>query len=234
MNKSAIITHKRRRMDGEGGASKSEDKKHKEDESNSSSAAASRKDTPSGTKRNHCSLIPSDKLVYGRCPNVSSRYEKLGRIGEGTYGRSMTFISWPIGSQIRQHSIDFISTSLPSSSTGVVYRARDKETKEIVALKRCLPHHEATDGFPLTTLREITLLRELQEEGQHNGLVILRDVAVSSRCVSTWYRALIWWEVWIQVIYFCNIFLVLGCHYRHTIQQVGRGSSSFLNMHSMT
>lgn len=67
----------------------------------------------------------------------------------------------------------------------MVYRARDKITKEIVALKRCLPHNEASDGFPLTTLREITLLRELQDGGQDNGIVILKDVAVSSRCVFT-------------------------------------------------
>lgn len=56
----------------------------------------------------------------------------------------------------------------------------------MVALKRCLPHHEASDGFPLTTLREISLLRELQDGGQNNGIVILKDVAVSSRCVITW------------------------------------------------
>jgi len=100
---------------------------------------------------NDCSFLPRSKVAYGRCPNVSSRYEKLGRIGEGTYG--------------------------------VVYRARDKVTGDIVALKRCLPHHEASDGFPLTTLREITLLRELQHGGEQNGIVILKDVAVSSRCV---------------------------------------------------
>lgn len=53
---------------------------------------------------------------YGRCPSVSERYEKIGRVGEGTYG--------------------------------VVYKARDKKSGEICALKRCLPHHEASDGFP--------------------------------------------------------------------------------------
>ena len=82
--------------------------------------------------------------------------------------------------------------SFPLSTIGIVYRARNKETKEIVALKRCLPHHEASDGFPLTTLREITLLRELQ--GLNNGIVILKDVAVSSRCVSTWRKALVYCE----------------------------------------
>jgi len=83
---------------------------------------------------------------FGRCPNVSLRYEKLGRIGEGTYG--------------------------------IVYKARDNETKEFVALKRCLPHHESSDGFPLTTLREITTLRQLKS---HPNIVRLQQVAVSSR-----------------------------------------------------
>mmetsp|Transcript_1108 Transcript_1108/g.2576 ORF Transcript_1108/g.2576 Transcript_1108/m.2576 type:complete len:426 (-) Transcript_1108:359-1636(-) len=85
---------------------------------------------------------------YGRCPSVSDRYEKIGRIGEGTYG--------------------------------VVYKARDKQTGDICALKRCLPHHEASDGFPQTTLREITILRELSQQN-HPGIVKLKEVAVSSR-----------------------------------------------------
>jgi serine/threonine protein kinase len=79
--------------------------------------------------------------------------------------------------------VDYSNSFVRYITTGVVYRARDKVTKEIVALKRCLPHHEASDGFPLTTLREITLLRELQDEGRNNGIVIMKDVAVSSRCV---------------------------------------------------
>lgn len=91
----------------------------------------------------------STAAVYGRCPNVSSRYEKIGRIGEGTYG--------------------------------VVYQAKDKQTGEIVALKRCLPHHEASDGFPITTLREVTILRELHAlGGSKHGIIDLREVTVSS------------------------------------------------------
>ncbi|KAL3793063.1 hypothetical protein HJC23_003071 [Cyclotella cryptica] len=113
-------------------------------------SSSSEANTPSWITNmiNDCSLLPTSKVAFGRCTNVSSRYEKLGRIGEGTYG--------------------------------VVYRARDEVTGDIVALKRCLPHHEASDGFPLTTLREITLLRELQHGGEQNGIVMLKDVAVSS------------------------------------------------------
>ena len=66
----------------------------------------------------------------------------------------------------------------------MVYQAKDKQTNEIVALKRCLPHHEASDGFPLTTLREITILRELQcADGKKHGIIGLKDVTVSSRYV---------------------------------------------------
>ena len=51
----------------------------------------------------------------GACEHVSERYEKVGRIGQGTYG--------------------------------VVYKARDKQTGDYVALKRCIPHHESSDGI---------------------------------------------------------------------------------------
>lgn len=68
--------------------------------------------------------VPSSS---GACVNVADRYEKLGRVGSGTYG--------------------------------VVYKARDVLTGTTVALKRCIPHHEASDGVSVTTLREIENLR---------------------------------------------------------------------------
>lgn len=40
---------------------------------------------------------------------------------------------------------------------GVVYRARDKRTEEIVALKR-LKMEKEKEGFPITSLREINTL----------------------------------------------------------------------------
>ena len=81
---------------------------------------------------------------------------------------------------------------LAHTHTGVVYQARDKQTGDIVALKRCLPHHEASDGFPLTTLREITILRELQcAGGQRHGIIGLKDVTVSSRYDFSFHRVYI-------------------------------------------
>lgn len=36
---------------------------------------------------------------------------------------------------------------------GIIYRATDRITGRMVALKRLLPHNECQDGFPLTSLR---------------------------------------------------------------------------------
>ena len=63
---------------------------------------------------------------FGGTPKSLSAYEKLGRIGEGTYG--------------------------------VVYRARDKKTNEIVALKKVRMDREK-NGVPITTLREVRILQ---------------------------------------------------------------------------
>lgn len=82
----------------------------------------------------------------GNCPDVSLHFEKIGRIGHGTYG--------------------------------VVYKAKDRRTKEIVALKRVTMHHEVSDGFPITSLREIQTLRELHVHN-HPNVVKFLEVAVS-------------------------------------------------------
>uniref|UniRef100_A0A7S1C3Y2 Cyclin-dependent kinase 2 homolog n=1 Tax=Bicosoecida sp. CB-2014 TaxID=1486930 RepID=A0A7S1C3Y2_9STRA len=67
------------------------------------------------------------------------RYQKLEKIGEGTYG--------------------------------VVYKAKDRHTGEIVALKKIRLDVE-DEGIPSTAIREIALLKELQ----HKNIVRLYDV----------------------------------------------------------
>eukprot|EP00054_Salpingoeca_dolichothecata_P019113 m.118562 g.118562 ORF g.118562 m.118562 type:complete len:417 (-) comp23131_c0_seq4:32-1282(-) len=76
----------------------------------------------------------------GACRSVSE-FEKLNRIGEGTYG--------------------------------IVYRARDKKSSEIVALKRVKMKQE-TGGLPISSVREISVLTKLR----HENTVQLKYVVV--------------------------------------------------------
>lgn len=84
--------------------------------------------------------VMPDEHCYGRCRPVTE-FEKLNRIGEGTYG--------------------------------VVYRARDTVSHEIVALKKVRMEREK-DGIPLSGLREISLLLNLG----HKNIVQLKEVVV--------------------------------------------------------
>ena len=81
-----------------------------------------------------------EKDQFGRCRFVSE-FEKLNRIGEGTYG--------------------------------IVYRARDTKTGEIVALKKMRMEREK-DGIPVSGLREITILLGLE----HENIVKMNEIAV--------------------------------------------------------
>ncbi|KAL3084006.1 hypothetical protein niasHS_008878 [Heterodera schachtii] len=59
---------------------------------------------------------------------------------------------------------------------GVVYRAQNKRTDEIVALKR-LKMEKEHQGFPITSLREINMLLKC---GAHPNIVNVREVVVGS------------------------------------------------------
>ncbi|RXG62163.1 Cyclin-dependent-like kinase 5 [Armadillidium vulgare] len=72
------------------------------------------------------------------------KYEKLEKIGEGTYG--------------------------------TVFKAKNRETQEIVALKR-VRLDDDDEGVPSSALREICLLKELK----HKNIVRLHDVLHSER-----------------------------------------------------
>ena len=70
-------------------------------------------------------------------PSRAEKYEKLDKLGEGTYG--------------------------------VVYKARDKDTNEVFALKKIRLESEE-EGIPSTAIREISILKELA----HPNVVGLR------------------------------------------------------------
>ena len=71
--------------------------------------------------------------------------------------------------------------SIEEGSYGVVFRARDKETGDIVALKK-LKLDEEKHGFPITALREINALMVCK----HENVVGIREVVVGdtlTQCV---------------------------------------------------
>lgn len=73
-----------------------------------------------------------------------TNYEKIKRIGEGTYG--------------------------------VVYKARDRTTGEIVALKKILMH-KIEEGVPVTAIRELRVLQSCK----HPNVVSLKRVVTASK-----------------------------------------------------
>lgn len=66
-----------------------------------------------------------------------------------------------------------ITQKLGEGTFGVVSKARSKRTGAIVALKKILIHNEK-DGFPITALREIKLLKMLS----HVNILHLDEMAV--------------------------------------------------------
>ena len=60
---------------------------------------------------------------------------------------------------------------IEEGSYGIVYRAKRRETGEIVALKR-LKLEEEKDGFPVTSIREIHTLKLLK----HPNIVKVIDI----------------------------------------------------------
>lgn len=79
--------------------------------------------------------------------DVLAKYQKIVKVGEGTYG--------------------------------VVYKARNKETGETIALKKIRLEAE-DEGVPGTAIREISLLKELARR-RHNNIVKLHDVINKSQ-----------------------------------------------------
>uniref|UniRef100_T1GGI8 Protein kinase domain-containing protein n=1 Tax=Megaselia scalaris TaxID=36166 RepID=T1GGI8_MEGSC len=81
-----------------------------------------------------------DKDMFGRCRQVTE-FEKLNRVGEGTYG--------------------------------IVYRAKDTKSGEIVALKKVRMDQEK-DGIPVSSLREIMILKSCN----HENILKIKEVVV--------------------------------------------------------
>ena len=70
---------------------------------------------------------------------------------------------------------------IQEGSFGVVYRARDTETGEIVALKKIKMEREK-EGFPITAMRELRLLKRCR----HPNIVAVHEIAVGHSADSIW------------------------------------------------
>lgn len=68
-----------------------------------------------------------------------------------------------------------ILNRIEEGTYGVVYRARDKNNNEVVALKR-LKMEQEMNGFPITALREISTLLECK----HPNVINLKEIVVGS------------------------------------------------------
>ncbi|KAK0418370.1 hypothetical protein QR680_013527 [Steinernema hermaphroditum] len=87
-------------------------------------------------------VIKKEDIGYGKCRRVND-FEKLNRIGEGTYG--------------------------------IVYRAKDTKSGQIVALKKVRIEHKPGEvSMPVSAIREISSLMTLR----HENVVKLHEVAV--------------------------------------------------------
>lgn len=96
----------------------------------------------------------------GRCRLVTE-FEKLNRIGEGTYGI------------VCKLKAVWSGYSSESNLLSVSDRARDTTNNEIVALKKVRMDQEK-DGLPVSGLREIQILMSCS----HENIVRLKEVVV--------------------------------------------------------
>ncbi|KAI4136919.1 MAG: hypothetical protein LQ341_005370, partial [Variospora aurantia] len=70
---------------------------------------------------------------------------------------------------------------------GVVFRAQERASSKIVALKQIrIPEEERQNGVPITALREISILRSLR----HENIVNVLDVAVGEKAMDEVYMVM--------------------------------------------
>ncbi|XP_063364498.1 cyclin-dependent kinase 12 [Cydia amplana] len=69
-----------------------------------------------------------------------------------------------------------VITQIGEGTYGQVYKARDKNTSQLVALKKVRLENEK-EGFPITAVREIKILRQLN----HKNIVNLREIVTDKQ-----------------------------------------------------
>jgi cyclin-dependent kinase 12/13 len=121
---------------------------------------------PSGRAQPKYSMVPSEWKL---------ELPDMGSAGDDAFG----------GCRRIEEAYDRL-VHLGAGTYGDVYRARDVETGEIVAVKRIKMETDNREGFPITALREIKILSklaasEVKIEGHllRNNIIRLREIVRS-------------------------------------------------------
>ncbi|MQM05465.1 hypothetical protein Taro_038275 [Colocasia esculenta] len=127
--------------------------------------------------------IEADKMEL----DVSDAHEDSGDKESGTDSEAESdSVKTPEPVQPAQRAINMLQgcrsvdeferlNKIDEGTYGVVYRAKDRKTDEVVALKKVKMEKER-EGFPLTSLREINILLSLH----HPSIVDVKEVVVGS------------------------------------------------------
>ncbi|XP_077998002.1 cyclin-dependent kinase 11B-like [Glandiceps talaboti] len=171
-----------------GSASDSESESEEESSSNSSSSSGSeseseKEDKDQDANKDGPSVIQSK---FDDPSSPSDTADDISEISNGEYLPESPQLSPVELKQVLPPYMPAISgcrsveefqclNRIEEGTYGVVYRAKDKKTDEIVALKR-LKMEKEKEGFPITSLREVnTLLKS-----QHPNIVTVREIVVGS------------------------------------------------------
>ncbi|WOL01384.1 hypothetical protein Cni_G10100 [Canna indica] len=130
-------------------------------------------------------LLDSDREIGSNNHHIEvSRLDYMDVEGDSSYVDSRVRTSRPalppqrcINMLQGSRSVDEFEklNKINEGTYGVVYRAKDKKTGEIVALKKIKMKNES-EGFPLTSLREIDILLSFH----HPSIVNVNEVVVGS------------------------------------------------------
>ena len=109
---------------------------------------------------------------------VQVRPQVINRRSSNIYSKNILPMSASGGMDWGERCVDVfkIIDQIGEGTYGQVYKARDIHTKEMVALKKVRLEHEK-EGFPITAVREIKILRQLNQK----NIVNLREVVTDKQ-----------------------------------------------------
>ncbi|XP_072531801.1 uncharacterized protein cdk12 [Salminus brasiliensis] len=116
---------------------------------------------------------PPPSPVQEAPPPVQSTYKKRPKFCSPRFGeRRQTQIDWGKRCVDKFDIIGIIG----EGTYGQVYKAKDKDTGELVALKKVRLDNEK-EGFPITAIREIKILRQLN----HRSVVNMKEIVTDKQ-----------------------------------------------------